>query len=109
MGSIRPLTKLACAALAGCDAYVFKFGNIERERHGSFFADFLNFRRITRTFGWHFEGVTRRRLHARGPAALHKRAHLPPVGKVRRSGRLDADARRALRAARIEARPVSPL
>jgi len=45
------------AAEQTCRAYVFRFGNLARERDGNFIADFLNFRRITHTRGWRFEGV----------------------------------------------------
>ena len=45
------------AAEQACRAYVFRIGNLTRERDGNFFADFLNFRRVTRTRGWRFEGV----------------------------------------------------
>jgi len=45
------------AAEQSCRAYVFRFGNLARERRGNFVADFLNFRRITHTRGWRFEGV----------------------------------------------------
>ena len=40
-----------------CRFYTFRFGNLKQERRGSFVADFLNFRRITLTHGWRFEGV----------------------------------------------------
>ena len=45
------------AAEQACQSYIFRFGNLEQERRGSFVADFLNFRRITLTHGWRFEGV----------------------------------------------------
>lgn len=45
------------AAERACRAYAFRFGNLVRERQGNFFVDFLNFRRVTRTHGWRFEGV----------------------------------------------------
>jgi hypothetical protein len=40
-----------------CRAYEFRFSRIKRERQGDFVADLLNFRRVTRTSGWRFEGV----------------------------------------------------
>lgn len=40
-----------------CQALVFRFGRVERERRGAFLADFFNFHRLTRTFGWRFEGT----------------------------------------------------
>jgi hypothetical protein len=45
------------AAEQACQAYVFRFGKLEHERKGSFLPDFFNFRRVTRTHGWRFEGV----------------------------------------------------
>lgn len=45
------------AARQHCRAYEFRFSRIKRERRGDFFLDFLNFRRITHTSGWRFEGV----------------------------------------------------
>lgn len=45
------------AAGQSCRAYVFKFGHVERRRLGDFLTDFFNFRRVTRTQGWRFEGV----------------------------------------------------
>lgn len=45
------------AAEQACRSYTFRFGNLKQERRGSFLADFLNFRRITLTHGWRFEGV----------------------------------------------------
>ena len=45
------------AAAQACRSYTFRFGNLKQERRGSFVADFLNFRRITLTHGWRFEGV----------------------------------------------------
>jgi len=45
------------AAEQACRAYVFRIGNQTRERAGNFVMDFLNFRRITHTRGWRFEGV----------------------------------------------------
>ncbi|MGZ5214727.1 MAG: hypothetical protein ACXWCU_16975 [Caldimonas sp.] len=40
-----------------CRAYEFRFSRIQRERQGNFLLDFLNFRRITHTSGWRFEGL----------------------------------------------------
>ena len=45
------------AARQRCQAYEFRFSRIQRERRGDFLLDFLNFRRITHTSGWRFEGV----------------------------------------------------
>lgn len=45
------------AAEQACRAYVLRSGDLVRERSGGFFADFLNFRRITHSHGWRFEGV----------------------------------------------------
>jgi hypothetical protein len=40
-----------------CRAYVFRAGTEVHERRGPFIVDFLNFRRVTRTLGWRFEGL----------------------------------------------------
>jgi len=45
------------AAEQACRSYAFRFGNLKQERRGNFAADFLNFRRVTLTHGWRFEGV----------------------------------------------------
>jgi hypothetical protein len=45
------------SAEQACHALLFRFGRVERERRGGFVADFLNFHRVTRTYGWRFEGV----------------------------------------------------
>lgn len=45
------------AAEQGCQALVFRFGRVERERRGGFLVDFFNFHRLTRTYGWRFEGT----------------------------------------------------
>jgi len=45
------------AARQSCRAYEFRFGAQVHERRGGFIADFLNFRRVTHTGGWRFEGV----------------------------------------------------
>lgn len=44
-------------AQQACMAYAFRFGIQEHERRGSFLADYLNFRRLTHTRGWRFEGL----------------------------------------------------
>jgi len=44
-------------ARQACRAFEFRFGRINQERRGGFFGDFLNFRRITHTDGWRFEGL----------------------------------------------------
>lgn len=45
------------AARQRCRAYVFRLGVQVNERRGSFLADFLNFKRVTQTLGWRFEGL----------------------------------------------------
>jgi hypothetical protein len=45
------------AAQQACRAYEFRLGAQVHERRGGFVADFLNFRRVTHTRGWRFEGV----------------------------------------------------
>ncbi|MGA0610765.1 hypothetical protein [Caldimonas sp. KR1-144] len=45
------------AAERACQAYVFRFSRSDRARSGGFLADFFNFRRVTHTQGWRFEGV----------------------------------------------------
>jgi hypothetical protein len=40
-----------------CRAFVFRVGTEVHERRGAFLPDFLNFRRVTRTHGWRFEGL----------------------------------------------------
>jgi hypothetical protein len=45
------------AAQQACRAYEFRLGAQTQKRHGNFLADFLNFRRLTQTRGWRFEGV----------------------------------------------------
>jgi hypothetical protein len=45
------------AAQQECRAFVFRAGTEVQQRSGPFMQDFLNFRRVTRTHGWRFEGV----------------------------------------------------
>lgn len=45
------------AAAQDCRAYAFRFADIQQERRGAFVPDFLNFRRVTHTAGWRFEGM----------------------------------------------------
>jgi outer membrane murein-binding lipoprotein Lpp len=45
------------AAREHCRGYQFRYGRVTRERQGSFLLDFLNFRRVTHTTGWRFEGM----------------------------------------------------
>lgn len=40
-----------------CRAYEFSFGQQDSRREGSFWADFLNFRRRTEISGWKFQGL----------------------------------------------------
>lgn len=40
-----------------CRAYVFQFGHQSRNRTGGFWLDFFNFKRVTQTSGWRFQGV----------------------------------------------------
>jgi len=40
-----------------CRAYQFHFSRIARQRTGAFALDILNFKRITQTSGWRFEGT----------------------------------------------------
>jgi hypothetical protein len=44
-------------ARQACRAFIFRLGTEVQERRGAFLADFLNFRRVTHTSGWRFEGV----------------------------------------------------
>lgn len=44
-------------AQQACIAYAFRFGRQVHERRGGFLADFMNFRRLTHTRGWRFEGL----------------------------------------------------
>jgi len=58
-----PLTDLdrgvrdCLTAISACRVYIFHFGDEHNKREGSFWADFLNFRRITHVTGWRFEGL----------------------------------------------------
>lgn len=48
----------ACvAAQAQCRAYVFHLGRQTQRREGSFWLDFLSFRRTTAIGGWRFDGL----------------------------------------------------
>ena len=44
-------------AQVGCRGYLFRFQKEDRQREGSFLADFLNVRRVTHTTGWSFEAM----------------------------------------------------
>ena len=40
-----------------CRAYEIDHKSLKRDRYGNFWADFFNFRRLTKTTGWTFNAV----------------------------------------------------
>ena len=56
-GDLEPGVRDCISAQKACRAYVFHFGSEQRNREGSFWVDFLNFRRLTKVKGWRFEGL----------------------------------------------------
>ena len=54
---LDPGVRDCIAAQSACRAYLFRFGNEDRQREGGFWADFLNFKRVNHITGWRFEGL----------------------------------------------------
>lgn len=55
--ALDPGVRDCILARQGCVAYEFHLHREERRREGSFFLDFLNFRRVSHVVGWRFEGL----------------------------------------------------
>lgn len=55
--TLAPKVKTCIASPYDCYAYEIEQRHIEREREGSFWLDFLNFKRKTRVFGWQFDAL----------------------------------------------------
>ena len=67
-----------CIAMRqGCRAYQFHFSRLVRQRRGNFLLDFMNFRRVTRTSGWRFEGIVL--LNADGLVLFRNHAGEPNI------------------------------
>lgn len=54
---LDPGIRACIAAQTACRAYVFRFDRLDRQREGSFAADFFNVRRVTHVTGWRFEAL----------------------------------------------------
>ena len=54
---LAPPVQRCLAALASCHAYEIEQKHINRQRHGNFLMDFLNFRRQTNISGWQFNAL----------------------------------------------------
>jgi hypothetical protein len=78
---------------SACTAWRFRFERTDRRREGSFWADFLNVRRVTHTTGWWFEtlvvvagGVVLFRNHG-GEARIEKvERQVQPLGPLQPAG-----------------------
>ena len=57
LGDLDAGIRECVASRERCRAYEFRFGRVNRQREGAFVSDLLNFRRITHTTGWRFEGT----------------------------------------------------
>lgn len=55
-------------ALQECRAFEIVLKDVRRVRSGDFFADFLNFHRVTTVSGWHFTGT----VVIKGEVVMHK-------------------------------------
>lgn len=55
--ALDPGIRRCLLAQADCKAYLYRFERSQRKREGSFWYDFFNVRRITRTTGWWFEAL----------------------------------------------------
>lgn len=55
--SIDPGVLECLAAKTACQGYEIDQKVVERRRHGSFWADFLNFERKVEILGWRFQGI----------------------------------------------------
>ena len=76
-----------------CQAYEFHLGREATRREGSFWADFLNFRRTTWVTGWRFEGLLAVRdgvvlFRSRGgePRADRTDRQVNPLGPLQGAG-----------------------
>ena len=57
LDSLDPGIRRCIEARSACRAYIFHFDQQTRKREGSFWTDFLNVSRTTRTVGWSFDAL----------------------------------------------------
>lgn len=57
MQLLAPPVQRCLAALTSCHAYEIEQKHLNRQRHGNFLMDFLNFRRQTNVSGWQFNAL----------------------------------------------------
>lgn len=57
LDALDPGVRDCILAQTQCKAYVFRFGQLDRQRDGNFFLDFFNIKRDVQTNGWRFEGL----------------------------------------------------
>ncbi|MDP1693818.1 MAG: hypothetical protein Q8L49_18045 [Burkholderiaceae bacterium] len=55
--ALDPGVRECIAAQSACRAYAFQLGEQSRRREGSFWLDFMNFKRTTYVTGWRFDGL----------------------------------------------------
>ena len=91
--AIDPGIRDCIVARLQCQAYEFHLGREATRREGSFWADFLNFRRTTRVTGWRFEGLLAVRdgvvlFRSRGgePRADRTDRQVNPLGPLQGAG-----------------------
>jgi hypothetical protein len=80
-------------ARQGCLAYEFHLARETKRREGTFFLDFLNFRRTVRVVGWRFEGlvavrngVVLFRSHGGEPRNDRTERQVNPLGPLQPAG-----------------------
>ena len=77
--ALDPAIKQCVAARQDCFAYRIEQQSLERERVGSFWADFLNFKRVTNVKGWQFDALI---LLSRGTVVYKSWSGKPNIREV---------------------------
>ena len=79
--ALDPGIRQCVAARAACQAWLFQFSRQDRERHGSFLADFFNVRRTTRITGWWLEALV---VESDGVVLFRSLGGQPAIDRVER-------------------------
>ncbi len=95
--TVDPGIRDCIAAEQECRAYIFRYGEVDTRREGAFLADFLNFRRKTRTRGWRFQAavlvrgdIILFRNHAGQPRIEQLELRRNPLGPLQNVGETSA-------------------
>lgn len=55
LSALDPGVRACIEAQTACHAYLFHFEQLDRQRQGGFWSDFLNIKRVTQVTGWWFD------------------------------------------------------